>query len=518
MKNITNYAKEFSKTFYEKDFNEVDSLVFSQLSYLKIDEIWKERQGQPLTLKELYEINDKNVYSIRKGEENKKLLRNMIEGVRFSDVTIIDHIDIKDESIDEQFSVTVYAFKDTAYVAYRGTDRSMIGWSEDINKGYMEIVPAEQDSVIYINRIARILPDNFYIGGHSKGGHLAIFSSTYAEDWIKPRIIRIFNHDGPGMDKIHFETDNYSQIKDKIITTLPENSFFGIMLYSDENYYIVKSNAFWIQQHDPFSWCIRYNSFIYEKSLSPSSQKLKHSMNAWLNDTDKESRALFFKVLTDFIDQTKAQRPLDIGLNFAKTIPMFFASYDKLPPDDLKKIKYMLRLFFKLMKTVETSGHTEKPLRIVEGFKVFKGSLFPKNAVAYDIDGNKLKKPIDNDDVNTTLDVPKLDDDGSTENEYISDENFSHKSDDEINDVNAEDTNNKNNENDKTFNIDLKKIFNISDKQLNSLKNLFKSSKQQHSETLSVDENVKISKAKVVKDAKEPTEAVEPSNVGETEN
>ena len=54
--------------------------------------------------------------------------------------------------------------------------------------------------------------EKLIVGGHSKGGNLAVYSAVFCKDSVKNRIERVINADGPGFDKSVILTDNYKKI------------------------------------------------------------------------------------------------------------------------------------------------------------------------------------------------------------------------------------------------------------------------------------------------------------------
>ncbi len=85
-----------------------------------------------------------------------------------------------------------------------GTDDCIVGWKEDffLSNG---VVPAEKESVAYLNRVggknARILR----LGGHSRGGILP-FTQLPAARSLSKRLRVIYNLDGPGFTKDFLES------------------------------------------------------------------------------------------------------------------------------------------------------------------------------------------------------------------------------------------------------------------------------------------------------------------------
>lgn len=71
------------------------------------------------------------------------------------------------------------------YVAFRGTDGTLVGWKEDFNMAVRCPVPSQESAYRYadsiLDRTERFLsakksPD-IMIGGHSKGGNMAVYAA-----------------------------------------------------------------------------------------------------------------------------------------------------------------------------------------------------------------------------------------------------------------------------------------------------------------------------------------------------
>ena len=67
----------------------------------------------------------------------------------------------------------------SVYVAYRGTDMTIVGWQEDFNMSVLSAVPAQLKATEYAEAVARACPRRpLRIGGHSKGGNLAAWAAV----------------------------------------------------------------------------------------------------------------------------------------------------------------------------------------------------------------------------------------------------------------------------------------------------------------------------------------------------
>lgn len=60
-----------------------------------------------------------------------------------------------------------------------------------------KIVPSQIHAADYLNNLS--LDFHIHMGGHSKGGNLAIYALSKANDNIKEKIIKVYNFDRPGL-------------------------------------------------------------------------------------------------------------------------------------------------------------------------------------------------------------------------------------------------------------------------------------------------------------------------------
>jgi len=69
---------------------------------------------------------------------------------------------------------------------------------EDLEMSFREEVPAQKDATRYTQRVMDDLGGEFYLGGHSKGGNLAVYAAAHLPLAAQERIIAVYNDDGPG--------------------------------------------------------------------------------------------------------------------------------------------------------------------------------------------------------------------------------------------------------------------------------------------------------------------------------
>ena len=102
--NLTEYVKRELKTFKEKEFSEVDSLVLSQFSYLFFDGIVPgiDKFKKGVRIKDIYCAEHfKTIFDlVRLPEENLKLFSAFAASPRFRDVKMNYYVNEIDISIE----------------------------------------------------------------------------------------------------------------------------------------------------------------------------------------------------------------------------------------------------------------------------------------------------------------------------------------------------------------------------------------------------------------------------------
>ena len=73
----------------------------------------------------------------------------------------------------------------------------------------------------YLNMVVGKLHQPFYIGGHSKGGNLAVYAAMNCPKEVRERIIKVYNMDGPGFRTEVLEKYDYAAIQEKTVKILP---------------------------------------------------------------------------------------------------------------------------------------------------------------------------------------------------------------------------------------------------------------------------------------------------------
>lgn len=316
-KNIISYAASASESFRNKEFNAIDSLVLSQFAYLYFDDLIPglTADAKPIRIGELTHKKDidKLYHHVRDVKSNRRLFGALVDSPRFRDVEMTFYVNKVDFKKEKQFSALTYLLDDgTAYIAYRGTDSTFVGWKEDFNMIFTSPVPAQEEGVKYLNSVGKLMSCDFKVGGHSKGGNIAVYSSLKCHQPLQNRITHVFNHDGPGFREEIFKSQGYHNMKDKIYQYLPQSALVGMLLQQQENYIVIKSNRMWIAQHDPFSWIIDGEDFQYLETIKNSAAFFNKTLNDWLGSLDDEKRELFVDTLFHVVYAADAETIYDL--------------------------------------------------------------------------------------------------------------------------------------------------------------------------------------------------------------
>ena len=302
-------------SFSQAPINEVDSLIFSLLSYLDFDGIVPSDvadEGIPLRAVA-------NTFAARYPDPSKRsniglILPRQIAPLllaarntrRFRNVLIKGYVNEIDPKNEMQFSATTFILPDVgAIVAYRGTDDTLIGWKEDFNMSFLPEVPAQRAAADYLDKIAPYLPNDIYITGHSKGGNLAVWAAVHAVPPVRARLKQVWCNDGPGFGKGMLENPDYIEIRPMIKFFVPQSAVIGILLEHNENYTVVKSRTAGLLQHDAISWNISGASFVYVETVTASSKRLDRTLNELVQKMTPAQREQFVELLFGMLSSNK---------------------------------------------------------------------------------------------------------------------------------------------------------------------------------------------------------------------
>lgn len=287
-------------SFKVSPFNKIDALILSRVSYMDLNIASLEKVNLKVALEKFLKL--KNLEKKTLWHLDIDLAKELISSKRFSELEIHNYIDKVSIKEEKQFSaVCIDINEKTTFISFRGTDMSVVGWKEDFNMSFSENIPAQKEAEKYLENIMKLNENNIILGGHSKGGNLAIYSSIFVKDEYRERIEKIYNFDGPGFNDKILNDIGYEKIYKKIESYVPKEAIVGILFNRKEKFKIVKSNKKSLMQHDVYTWLIDKNDFIYDGKLSKSSYAVINSLTSWLKEVDENQRKEFVDILFETI-------------------------------------------------------------------------------------------------------------------------------------------------------------------------------------------------------------------------
>ena len=367
--NIIDYLKwRGDLSFGQTPLNDVDSLILSQIIYIPFEGIVPSvRSTRTITLKnacdKFFNMYDETKSSLGAllPKEIFDLFRLAGESVRFGKIRLSRYTNKINHETEIQFcAMTVFIDElNEVFIDFRGTDDTLVGGKEDFNMGFMTPVPSQTEAVKYFSYVInRCLCENdslkIRLGGHSKGGNLAVFAATFvreqAETSIQDRIECIYNFDGPGFDDKVIQSEEYMRTREKIKTIIPQSSVVGMLLGHEEGYTVVKSNQVGLLQHDALSWEVMGTEFICLESVTDSSIVLDKTLKTWIKSMDTVSAERFVTALFEILSATDARTLTELMTGKNRSISVMMKAYAGEDEDTKRMLKSAVRSMIDIWK------------------------------------------------------------------------------------------------------------------------------------------------------------------------
>lgn len=361
---IIDYIKEYGRhSFSEIPMNDVDSLILCQLSYLKFDGMVPDvrENGRSVSLEEIALRADyEQLFADERYErDNRALFEAALGSRRFHNLRLNCYINIIEKEWETQFSAVTFLLDDgTLYVAFRGTDETIVGWKEDFNMAFLSPVPGQAYSVKYLNMVTGKLHKPFYVGGHSKGGNLAVYSAMKCTPRIQERIIKIYNMDGPGFRPEVLEECIYKDIADRVVKILPQSSVVGMIFEKDIHYRVVESKTFGLLQHNPYTWLVKNGKFVEVDGIYEGRQLMNSALNEWILSLDEQQLRTFVDTLYRIISASQADNLIDFASDWKKSMNGMVSALKETDEDAAKMIRETMKSLLEI-----TRVHVRKSMK-----------------------------------------------------------------------------------------------------------------------------------------------------------
>lgn len=340
-------------------FNEVDSMILARFSYLRFDKINMNDEESIKSISDAMKDFEDEEFLFH---GDKELITNLGNSDRFNKMLVTDYERINDSESEKQFgAITIHLSQDEMYISYIGTDKTITGWKEDVNMGFMENVPCQIAGKEYLKKIAKKYPlKKIRIGGHSKGGNVAIYSAVTNSNEIQDRIIKVDNFDGPGFNSKIINKYKNSSIIERIETYIPQESIIGRILDHEEKVTISLSCEKLFMQHDIYSWQIYRDSMIKSEKNTDISENVSETFKEWIDNSTDVQRKIMFNSIFELFYSTDAKTFGEMKKTISTSLPKIFNKYKELDENDKKVMMDMIKSISNIYMNVFKQKEKEK--------------------------------------------------------------------------------------------------------------------------------------------------------------
>lgn len=369
MGNLLEYVRTEFRTFADKPFSAVDSLVLSDFSYVHppvavVPSFAAAKTVATVPLTATLRAEDYPDMFCAGSEsvnhERLDLLRALAESPRWRGLTVGESAEHTDLAGETQFAAMTFDLTDcvgygsrnpTLYVVFRGTEGTLVGWKEDFNMAVAFPVPAQQLAADYLQSIAERSagpfggnPAQLMVGGHSKGGNLATYATMMLERHGETgRVSRIFSHDGPGFPAAVVQSDDYRGVEGRIDKTVPESSIIGMLLDSGARRTVVRSDAVSILQHMCGTWQITDGEFETVPELTRGAQLIDRTISGWLDRIPEERRRIVVDEVYGIFAAAGYGQFADLAQHWTEALPKIVAAARETDPEARAVIASVLK-------------------------------------------------------------------------------------------------------------------------------------------------------------------------------
>jgi len=343
-------------SFTQSPFNPVDNIIFSQLSYLPLDGIVpgpdeKEKISLNLAAKTLTEKLQNSAPESKPlvmYKDDPALINAAGASTRFGNCRLFGYINHVDPDREVQISaLCIHIGDDSCFVVFRGTDLSFVGWKEDANMCFKDVIPAQLEAVKYLEKIAGMINGPLRIGGHSKGGNLAVYAASNCSREIQQRITEIYSNDAPGFNKNVIASEGYAAIRDRIRSFVPQSSVVGMVFEQGCDSTVIKSSQIGILQHDLYSWEVTHDSMVYVDEVDIGSRFVDKTLKDWIGSLDNDHREQFFEALYAILNASEVKSLHELEKTWFKAVGRMLKSLGNIDGSTRRLVRKTLRDLFR---------------------------------------------------------------------------------------------------------------------------------------------------------------------------
>jgi hypothetical protein len=256
-----------------------------------------------------------------------------------------------DPDREKQFAaLTILTGDGSAFITFRGTDATLVGWKEDFNMSFSAVVPAQREAAAYLEKMAKQLRGPLRLGGHSKGGNLAIYAAAFCDKKIQRRITEIYGNDAPGFHPSVLKSSGYGAIRKKIRAFVPQDSVIGMLFEHDDDYTVVKSARSGLMQHDVYSWEVTCNDLVRLDTVTRGSRFIDRTLKEWIGGLDETRREQFTEALYTILSSTEARSFPELSESWLKNTGLMIQSLTSVDESSREVMFSAIAALFKAAK------------------------------------------------------------------------------------------------------------------------------------------------------------------------
>ena len=357
-------------TLAQDPFNEVDNLILAEVSFVDFSGIVPPPgMGGSVPLRTAAEAffarfpeGEKIDMGVLVPDAIPEMLRKMAASRRFGGMGLNCFVDWLDAERGEQFAaLTVETGDGRLYLSFRGTDDTLAGWKEDFDLSWLPEVPAQKKAAQYAAEVARQYPRRrLLLGGHSKGGNLAVYAGVFSPAAVQRRIDTVWSNDGPGFRDDFAELPQHRRLEDRIVSIVPKSSVVGMLLEHEEDYTVVDSDQLGFLQHDGFSWQVLGNRFVTLRQVTRQAHLSDLELRTWVRTMTPEQRGVFVDALFTVLTASGAATLTDLKADSFKAVGAMVRAMKDLDKETRDGLLKFLGLLFRSNLRLTLEGIQEE--------------------------------------------------------------------------------------------------------------------------------------------------------------
>lgn len=335
------YIEEYGDIgFDQRPFCDADAVALCEVFYMPFEDVVstsfdEKPKDFSVACNELFALKNykhKGLGLMITAAPSKRMME-MANKKRFSQIKIVAVQGVNSSSPAIQYCAGTFILPDsTIVVIFRGTDDSVAGWVEDFEMILKKNSKAYSLALDYVENVSKRFGSNIIICGHSKGGHIALYTATKCSQEARDKIVGIYNNDGPGYhDYGLFHLNTYNEILPVYNHFLPSASLVGLIMCHDNDYKVVKSSRYLgALQHDLGTWNIENGNLVYLDDLDFIGKLTDYWMSKVTSGITDEYSAAIVLVIT-VIAAGFGEETLTLVLkNAKKSISGAYKSYKEI--------------------------------------------------------------------------------------------------------------------------------------------------------------------------------------------